>query len=58
LHLIRIYGALPPSFTNEAKLRALVVPDSPEEVTGESDFAARQRDLLPFQHPIRFVSCR
>ena len=36
LHLIRFHGVLAPN----AKLRALVVPDVPEEVTGESELAA------------------
>ena len=36
LHLIRFDGVLAPN----AKLRALVVPQGPEEVTGESDLTA------------------
>ena len=38
LHLIRFHGVLAPN----AKLRALVVPDVPEEVTGESELAATE----------------
>ena len=42
LHLIRFHGVLAPYFANEAKLRAMVVPDGPEEVTGESELAATE----------------
>ena len=35
---------LAPSFTNEAKLRALVVPGGPEEGAGESDQTATESD--------------
>ena len=38
LHLIRFHGVLVPN----SKLRAMVVPDGPEEVTGESELAATE----------------
>ena len=38
LHLIRFHGVLAPN----AKLRALVVPHVPEELTGESQLAATE----------------
>ena len=38
LHLIRFHGVLAPN----SKLRAMVVPDGPEEVTGESELAATE----------------
>ncbi len=38
LHLIRFHGVLPPN----AKLRALVVPHGPEEVTGKSEVPATE----------------
>ncbi len=31
LHLIRFHGVLAPSVTNDAKLRAMVVPAGPDE---------------------------
>ena len=40
LHLIRFHGVLAPN----SKLRAMVVPDGPEEVTGESELAATESD--------------
>jgi len=36
LRLICVHGVLSPSLTDDAKLRALVVPQAPEEITGES----------------------
>jgi len=38
LHLIRLHGVL----ASNAKLRALVVPQGPEEATGESELAATE----------------
>ena len=40
LHLIRFHGVLAPSFTNEAKLRALVVPAGPHEDVAASELVA------------------
>ena len=57
LHLIHFHGGLAPSFTNEAKLRALVVPAQPQEATGESQLAANESGCA--QHrPVRISWAR
>ena len=57
LHLIHFHGGLAPSFTNEAKLRALVVPAQPQEATGESQLAANESGCA--QHrPVRISRAR
>ena len=43
LHLIRFHGALAPSVTNDAKLRAMVVPAGPDEHASSSEHTAPAR---------------
>ena len=51
LHLIRLYGVLPPN----ADLWAVVVPNGPEQATGRSEFTVTETDCAHGQ-PAR-ISC-